>query len=203
MMESRYKGTFKKIAVAAIGFAGLLHIAIAPAHFEHAPAHGLFFAGAGLVEMAWAVAAMRNLTRNLTHLGLVLAVGLIGLWGLARALPAPFGHGPEPIDTSGVACKLSEIVGGLALAGLAYQSALTGIGRAGAMRRVSVLIAAGLLAAGLSYGVARASEPLLPFLRAPAAEEDHHHEEGEAGAPGYDFEKAELPAPAARGGSRC
>ena len=42
------------VAAAAVSMvaAGLIHLAIAPLHWGHAPAHGLFFAVSGLAEAA-------------------------------------------------------------------------------------------------------------------------------------------------------
>jgi hypothetical protein len=175
----------QQVAAIAIGFAGVLHIVTAPAHWQHAPAHGLFFVIAGLVQIAWAVAFIRRPSPHLSYAGLVMAVGLVALWGMTRLLPAPFGHGPEEVDAAGLACKLSETVGALALALLVYQAWLANSGRAAAWRALAAVMVVSLVLGGIGYGVARASEPLFPALAAPhEAEEDHHDEDthGEMGA---------------------
>lgn len=37
----------RSIGVLTIALAGLVHLLIAPLHYDHAPAHGIFFAVAG------------------------------------------------------------------------------------------------------------------------------------------------------------
>lgn len=164
-------------AVIAIGFAGLVHIVIAPAHWQHAPAHGLFFVLAGIVELGWAVVYWRQPSLRLTLIGIGLAAMLVMLWLLARALPAPFGHGPETIDTWSVVCKLSELVGALALGVLVFQVIGTAANRGKVARMVLLAVVAGLLAGATTYAVARAAEPLFPSLAAVEHEDDH--DEGE------------------------
>jgi hypothetical protein len=44
------------IPMITIALAGLVHLLIVPAHYAHAPAHGIFFALAGIVQIAWSVA---------------------------------------------------------------------------------------------------------------------------------------------------
>jgi hypothetical protein len=39
------------IITIAIAIAGLIHLVLAPAHYAHAPAHGVFFALAGMAEI--------------------------------------------------------------------------------------------------------------------------------------------------------
>lgn len=161
-------------AVVAIGFAGLVHIVIAPAHWEHAPAHGLFFLLTGVIELVWAIAFLRQPSLRLTLIGIGLAVMLIVLWVLARALPAPFGHGPEEIDTWSVVCKLSELVGALALGVLVVQAIGSGAEKGRVVRVVTLAVVAGVLVGATTYVVARAAEPYFPSLMAVEHEDDHH-----------------------------
>ncbi|MBI1878392.1 MAG: hypothetical protein HYR94_09230 [Chloroflexi bacterium] len=100
------------ICVITIGLAGLTHLFIVPAHYAHAPAHGVFFAVAGLVQCAWAVAFWRRPSLTLYRAGLAVSGGLVVLWLLTLALPAPFGgHDAGSIDASAVVCKVSELLG--------------------------------------------------------------------------------------------
>jgi hypothetical protein len=48
------------IPTVTIALAGLVHLLIVPAHYAHAPAHGIFFALAGIVQITWAVAFWRR-----------------------------------------------------------------------------------------------------------------------------------------------
>jgi hypothetical protein len=124
----------RRVAIGAIGLAGAVHIVIAPSHWQHAPAHGLFFLGAGIVEVLWSVALLRKPSRAVTYFGIGMASMLLMLWILARALPAPFGHGPEAVEAWGLVCKLAELVGAIALGLLASQALDEGAGRAAVAR---------------------------------------------------------------------
>lgn len=157
---------FQQIAAIALALAGLLHLVIAPTHWEHAPAHGLFFVISGLAEIAWAIAFIRRPGLKLSIAGLVMAVGLVVLWAISRIWPAPFGHGPEEIDPYGLICKLTEAVGVLTLALILFQSYLTSSSNSVAWRTLLGVMLVSLLLGWLSYGVARASEPFLPTLAA-------------------------------------
>jgi hypothetical protein len=97
------------VAAGAVALAGVVHILIVPQHYQHAPAHGLFFLIAGLIELAWAVAYSRTPSRRLLHVGIGIGSSLLVLWLLTRSLPVPFGHAAEPVDTWAIVCKLSEL----------------------------------------------------------------------------------------------
>ncbi|MEX2143834.1 MAG: hypothetical protein WD740_04510 [Anaerolineales bacterium] len=180
-----------QFASIALGAAGLIHLFLAPQHYAHAPAHGIFFAVAGLAQIVWAVAFIRKPSMRLYYAGLALAGGLVVLWGLTRVFPAPFHDQAEVVDLGGIVCKLSELAGLGALLALAAQGGILGLGR----QTMARLAAIGLLlaAAGglLSYGIGRAAEPLFPSLFGAEHvdsgldhadsehSEDHQHEEGE------------------------
>jgi len=161
-------------AALGIGLAGVMHLAIAPRHWAHAPAHGLFFAVVGIAEVAWSVAAWRRPSPAVYQIGMVGAGWLIVLWAMTRFLPAPFGHGPEPVELCGVACKLAEGLGMMALGALVWGTLTPRIGRRAAGRVLTGLVIGALIAGLVTYGVARAAEPIFPSLKASAAE--HHHE---------------------------
>jgi|GEM_PF-1454357 len=163
----------RQVAVVAITLAGLIHLAIAPSHWEHAPAHGLFFVLSAWIEVAWAVAFLCRPSRKLTIVGLVIPIGLIVLWGLSTVLPAPYGLEPEEIDAWGVVCKLTEAIGAVALAKVVFQDYLVSLGRSVAWQALLGIIVASFALSILGYGLARASEPLFPALT--EAEGGHIH----------------------------
>jgi hypothetical protein len=165
------------VAAVAVAIAGVVHVLIVPQHYQHAPAHGIFFLIAGLVEIAWAIAYFRGPSPRLLHLGIGLGSSLLVLWLLTRSLPVPFGHAAEPVDTWAVVCKLSELVGVVALALLAYQTLGEGTTRLANTRALVLALVLGLAIGSATYIVARAAEPLLPTLS--AAEEVHLHPEGD------------------------
>lgn len=161
------------IATLLMAFAGVLHLVIAPIHSAHAPAHGLFFVLTGIVQLVWAIAVWRRPSMWLYDAGIFLAGGLVVLWALTRFVPAPFGHGAEAVDRVGVICKIAEGLVLVALLILVHRATVTRARRQTAWRavglRMLVTVATGLL----TYGVARATEPMLPSL---ATAEAHQHE---------------------------
>jgi len=176
------------IPVIAIILAGLIHLAVAPEHYAHAPAHGLFFVLAGVAEILWALAFWRRPTPRRYHLGLALAGGLIVLWAITRVLPAPFGHGPEPVNASGLVCKISELIGVLSLVMLAAQGQLIGASSQPPLRAAGEALALALVVGLISYGAGYAATPLLPTL---GPQEEPAHEEHMQGESAH---KHEAPA---------
>ena len=169
------RDTNTKIAATAMFIAGLIHLWIVPHHWEHAQAHGILMALAGLVEIGWGILYLIKPTSNLRIAGIFIAIGLITLWAITRFLPAPFTNQPEEVDLAGIATKLLE--------GISAVILIMGLIRASPEQRLnsrtwqSVLSVVFLaLFMGLAvYEVARASEPLLPGL--VSQEADHEHEE--------------------------
>lgn len=166
--------------------AGIIHLVLVPRHIEHAPAHGLFFLVVGLAQMIWGIMAWRQPAFRLYYIGAVMAGWLIFLYGVTRWLPAPFSHGPEAIETIDIVCKLCEGIGMISLLILIFQGLVFHASRFTAWRTISAILLISFLAAFVTYGVARAAEPILPWLagrveehhhdeRVPA-EEDHHHD---------------------------
>ncbi|HLD93153.1 MAG TPA: hypothetical protein VI703_03015 [Anaerolineales bacterium] len=168
----------KVVASIAIAIAGYIHIYLAPQHYAHAPAHGIFFAVAGLAEIAWAVGFLRWPSRPFYYAGLAMAGGLVALWVVTRYLPAPFGHEVGAIDAGGIASKLGEMVGILALVALATQGRILGLAKQSFGRLLATAVLLGAAAGVVTYGVSRAVEPLFPFL-AEAENGEPAHEHGE------------------------
>jgi len=161
-----------------MALSGAIHLAITPERSEHAPAHGLFFAALGVVQIGWAAAYWMLPGRWLRWTGFVLSGGMIVLWAVTRSLPAPFSGTPEEIDMAGVASKILEAI---AMASLLVEDARE---YPFTSRQARLAIAAFLLAvfSGLGiYASALALEPIVsPILPAPI-----EHEEGEAPSAGH------------------
>jgi hypothetical protein len=155
--------------------AGIIHLVLVPRHIEHAPAHGLFFLLVGLAQMIWGVMSWRQPGLRLYYIGAVMAGWLIVLYGVTRWLPAPFSHGPEAIETIDIVCKLCERMGMTSLLILIFQGLVFRASRLDAWRMVSSILLISFLAAFVTYGVARAAEPILPWLAGRV--EGHHHDE--------------------------
>ena len=158
-----------------IVLAGIIHLWIIPEHWAHAPAHGLFFLLVGIIQIIWGIAVWRNPSTRLYYIGVIMAGWLIVLYGITRWLPAPFGHGPESIRMIDVACKLCEGLAMITLAILIFQGLILQAGQLIAWRRIAFIALFSILAGFLTYGVARAAEPIFPSLSTPA--EAHHHDE--------------------------
>lgn len=167
-----------RIATFAVAVAGVVHLIVAPEHYAHAPAHGIFFVVVGLAEIAWAIIFLRQPTQQVYYAGLLLTGGLLVLWAVTRIVPAPFHGHAEAVDLGGIVCKLSELVGLAALVLVAAQGGIAGLGRQAFVRLAAVAVLLSVAAGALSYGVGRAAEPLFPSLFGESAE--HHHDDGEA-----------------------
>ena len=98
-----------------VAASGVVHFAITVEHSEHAPAHGLFFALLGTLQLGWAAAYWLLPTRFVRTCGFVLSGGMILLWALTRVVAAPFQGFPEPVDTAGVANMVLEAAAMVAL----------------------------------------------------------------------------------------
>lgn len=155
--------------------AGIIHIVLVPVHIDHAPAHGLFFLLIGLAQIVWGILVWRKPTLKLYYIGAVMAGWLIVLYGVTRWLPAPFSHGPEAIAAIDLVCKLCEGVGMISLLILIFQGLVFHASRFHAWRTISLILLVSFLAAFVTYGAARAAEPILPWLAGKA--EEHHHDE--------------------------
>ena len=155
--------------------AGIIHLMLVSAHMEHAPAHGLFFLFVGIAQIIWGVKVWQLPSLKLYYIGAITAGWLIILYAVTRLLPAPFSHGPEAIETIDMVCKFCEALGMLSLLILIFQELLLHAGRLNAWRAISFIVVVSILAGFVTYGIARATEPMLPWLAAPA--EGHHHDE--------------------------
>lgn len=171
--------------VIAIGAAGAIHLVLVPEHFSHSPAHGLFFAAAGLLEFAWALLYWRRPSARMSALGFALAGGLVVLWALTRFATPPFEETPAPVDLTGVICKLLEIAGLAALGLLLAAEQDTSL-----PQRSAGWIAAWALLLSLGSGLliylgGMAAEPLFPGLAGsghmPEAGDVHAGEDEEHG----------------------
>lgn len=164
------------ISTLAIALAGVIHLGLAPEHYVHAPAHGIFFVLAGLAEIIWALIFWRRPSAGLYYAGLVLGGGLVVLWILTRLMTSPFEYEPGPIDVSGLITKLCEITGLVSLLMLAVQGHIAGLTRERIPQMIGIAIGLALISGIGAYQIGLAAEPLLPGLR--GAPEDGHEESG-------------------------
>ncbi|HYG60886.1 MAG TPA: hypothetical protein VD902_22640 [Symbiobacteriaceae bacterium] len=181
-------------AAALLAAAGVFHLALAPGHWSHSPAHGLSLAVMGILEILWSVAFWRKPSVGLSRFGLLISLGLVTLWAITRVGTAPFGHGHETVDAWGVIIKVCEVLGAAALVPMAMSP---GAGRM-RYRAVVAVAAAAVIGAWGTYGVALAAEPLFPAcdLATGGQHQDHadhanHHADHHAAPAGDHTEHAD------------
>lgn len=88
--------------------AGAVHLWITPYHYSHAPAHGIFFALVGILQVGWAVAVWRDPAPRVMASGAWFAGGLVVLWGLTELFPIPYDH-QHGADGSAYITKAAEV----------------------------------------------------------------------------------------------
>ncbi|MEM7531469.1 MAG: hypothetical protein AAF639_04795 [Chloroflexota bacterium] len=164
----------KIIAVLALGIAGAIHIYISPSHFAHAPAHGIFFAVSGILQVSWALILLIRSTRFTYFVGFGLSGGLIILWLFTQIWTPPFASAAEPVDVWMISSKVLELVAAVALYLRAKVSTHEGMSHPSA-GGIGDAIVASLVAGALFYGAGYVAEPMLPMLNHMA--DDGHHEE--------------------------
>ena len=183
-LNSTTKSLIAWSAIATI-VAGVIHLVIIPEHWEHAPAHGIFFLVVGIVQIVWGIAIWRKPSAKVYNIGAIMAGWLIVLYVLTRIFPAPFGHGgPEEVAWIDIACKFCEALGMFTLAILIFQGTLIHSNRPLAWRAITVIVLLSFVSGFATYSLARAAEPFFPALGSTEhhdehqEEPNHHHEEG-------------------------
>ncbi len=158
--ESKLVGS----AAAGVMFAGVVHLAIAPVHWSHSPAHGLFHLLSGLVEIVWAISFWRKPSAISFQIGVIITGALITLWTITRLLPAPFSHEVEEIDMFGIVTKLAEGWAVITLVMLTISNEGVHQIKTSAWRLITSSLVLAILGGGLTYYLAIAAEPLMPWL---------------------------------------
>jgi len=93
--------------------AGLIHFAVAPAHFEEWAPFAVCFAVAGVLQVGWAAAFFRAPSFRALAVNAVLAGGLIAVWTLSRTVGLPVGPDagtPEAVGLADVGATAAEAV---------------------------------------------------------------------------------------------
>lgn len=172
------------ISIAMMALAGLVHLLIAPDHFAHAPAHGLFFAGIGFAQLVWVFLFWAFPTFVTWWLGLSLSGGVIVLWAATQLIVIPFAPGPEPIDSALLASKTSEWICFVALVMVAYQDRALNRRGESLPRLITSSIVWSLLMGAVYWGGGLLAEPFLPQLA--HVDDEHQHDHGNQQAVAYD-----------------
>jgi FtsP/CotA-like multicopper oxidase with cupredoxin domain len=101
--------------------AGLIHLAVAPAHLREYVPFGLFLVAVGSAQIVLAVDFALRPTRRLA---LVLTVGtvlIVSLWFASRTVGLPMGSTPGQVETVGltdVICQVMEVISIMLFVGL-------------------------------------------------------------------------------------
>jgi len=152
--------------------AGMLHLAMLPAHLAEARGVGLYFLAMGGAQVVWGCLFLLKPTTSLARGGLILLTAApVALWILTRTLRAPWGAGPEALDVTSLATTVLE-----ASAAVVLVFARLGQGeRKPEARRfgVAAFLVLGLLVGGASYGAGMVAEVTVPWLGEP--ETSHLH----------------------------
>jgi uncharacterized protein (DUF305 family) len=101
---------WKAAAVVGLAASAVLHAGLAPAHFEEATSHGVFFfAASGALAVA-AAAILAWPSRPAYVAGVGISLVLILLWAVFRLVPPPGATSAEPVDLVGLSAKVTELV---------------------------------------------------------------------------------------------
>jgi hypothetical protein len=99
-------------AAALSALAGLIHLAVAPNHFEEWIGYGLFFFLAATCQLLFAVGIVvfKPLTRQALWAGIMGNAAIIVLWAVTRTVGIPF-FGPEAgeVEPIGVLDSISKV----------------------------------------------------------------------------------------------
>jgi hypothetical protein len=98
------------VALASVG-AGVIHLAVAPAHLPKWVPFGVFFVVLGVAQLAYAGLVWTRPTRSLLVTGAIANAGVVALWLLSRSAGIPIGPehwSPEAIGFADVVCSAYE-----------------------------------------------------------------------------------------------
>jgi hypothetical protein len=149
--------------------AGGIHGAAMPEHARDHWLFGVFFAASAAFQIAWAIGAMRSITRRFLIVGAVANAGFVLLWFVTRTTGVPIGPEPwmaEPVgfvDGVTVAFEISIVALAVRLAGSGAFQGLSG------RRTPTTFVAASLAAAAIGlWGLAAARAPHMEAAASPA-----------------------------------
>ena len=151
-------------SIASIAVAGLVHLIIAQGQLSHAPAHGAFFALAGVAQITWAAVFWRYRSSQLGWVGMALSGGLIVLWVSTRVVPVPFEPNPHAVNWALNATKISELIGFVALFAYTQQARLPDLSRGSTPRLLAGALSFALVFGAFFWGSGHVADVLFPYL---------------------------------------
>lgn len=170
------------IASFSVG-AAFVHFAVMGEHFDESTAHGVFFAVAAWIQLAFALGVVLRPSRGLLWFGALVNLAIICSWVVSRVWGVPFGSEPWTAEPAAFPDVLATILEGLTVA--ACLGVITGYLGTRRLPDAVALPAVGALGATV---VILSTLSLVPAV----AGEGHHHGGAEAtdhshpaaGAPG-------------------
>ncbi len=111
-----------RAAVGGLVASAVLHIGLAPAHFEEATIHGVFFLFASVAAAVTAAAMLAWPSRPVYLAGIGISLALILLWAVFRLVPPPGSVTVEDVDAVGLLAKAAELVATFSCAVLWFQA---------------------------------------------------------------------------------
>lgn len=138
-MRDRLSAPGTVIAVLGSAVSGCVHLLVTPAHFDEAPAYGLFFLLLTVGQLAWAVLYLRRPDPRLLAAGAAASLVVVALWletRLAGAGLGPLAPGREGFGSADVVCAVFE----LAIVGVAVAYAVRRVVRARVVVAVAALV---------------------------------------------------------------
>lgn len=151
-----------------MALAGVLHLYIAPTHFAHAPAHGLFFGVIGVAQLAWLIAYLRAPNQWTFGVGYALSGGVVVVWLLTQLVSTPYALAPEPIDWETLVSKCAEFGTFMLLAVQRYETALS------SQLRMALSPVVAVVGGLVFWGSGHLGEVLAPQLGHQETEEHGH-----------------------------
>ena len=114
------------VALASAG-AATIHFAVAAQHFEEYWLFGLFFVGAAVLQLAWALLVLFHSSRAVYLAGAAGNAAVVAMWVVSRTTGLPLGPDPgeaEPVGLADTVATLFEVLiaaGALLLASAAVS----------------------------------------------------------------------------------
>src|SRR2546425_5166465 len=108
-----YGGALLYLGVLLTSGAAVIHLSVAPQHFQEFAPFGILFVFTGAAQLALAGALLVAPSRRLFALGATGTAGLLAVWLISRTIGVPIGpHSgvPEGIGLPDVACVAMEIL---------------------------------------------------------------------------------------------
>ncbi len=97
-------------AVVGLAASAVLHAGLAPAHFEEATSHGVFFFATSVALAVTAAAILAWPSRPAYMAGAGISLALILLWAVSRPMPPPGAASAEPVDLVGLLAIATELL---------------------------------------------------------------------------------------------